>query len=195
MAVPFCATTYLDRDQAGQVEMPLHHDKAAQEVFTLGAKVWKFPGQKYHPGKEGNKRNKELKVTLEQEKSSSVGVCLRANPLTHLRAPSGSAWFPPPPTRWGAASDDRSTGLLSQSTTTSPSGQREAVHLWLSLPGSFMFWIFFFPFSQWRYNAGSLTRPTYPQSSRTRCARQCAGPPSCHLPGAVTPLSGCSAVG
>lgn len=147
MAVPCCATTYLDRDQAGQLEMPLHHGKAAQEVFTLGAKVWEFPGQKYHPGKEGNKRNKELKVTLEQEKSSSVGVCLRANPLTHLRAPSGSAWFPPPPTRWGAVSDDRSTGLLSQSTTTSPSGQREAVHLNPEQALSCSGFIFFFLFT------------------------------------------------
>lgn len=141
-----------------------------------------------------NKRNKAQSVTGVEEKQISGSVFGGRSARSHLRAPSGSAWSPPPPARWGAVSDDRSSGLLSQSTTSSPSGEGEALHLSLSLQGSFCSG-FFFPCSQWTHGAGSRTRPTYPESSRTRCAHRCEGPPSCHPLGAVRPLSGCSAVG
>lgn len=44
--------------------------------------------------------------------------------MTHRFAPTGKAWSPPPLGKWGAFSFDMSTGLLSQSTTSSPSDQR-----------------------------------------------------------------------
>lgn len=65
MKVPCSASTYLYRDQASQLEMPLHHGEPTQEVSTLGAKVWEFPGQKCQPEREGSKRNEEHEATVE----------------------------------------------------------------------------------------------------------------------------------
>lgn len=47
--MPFAASPYLHCDEASQMEMPLHHGKPSQKVFTLGAKVWKFPSQECEP--------------------------------------------------------------------------------------------------------------------------------------------------
>lgn len=104
--------------------MPLHHGEAAQEVSALGAKVWEFPGQDGEPATDG---------TMQLWKTAAEKQMQLSLQATHLRAPSGSAWSPPSPARWGASSDDSSTGLLSPSSTSSPSGQREALHLWLFL--------------------------------------------------------------
>lgn len=71
MMFPCSASSYLYRDQAGQLEMPLHHGEPAQEVSTLGAKVWEFPGQKCQPGTDGNNRNKAQSNSGAEEKQIS----------------------------------------------------------------------------------------------------------------------------
>lgn len=48
------ASPHLHCDQAGQLQVALHHGEAAQEVPALGAKVWEFPGQDGEPATDGS---------------------------------------------------------------------------------------------------------------------------------------------
>lgn len=150
------ASSHLHCDQAGQLEMPLHHGEAAQEVSTLGAKVWEFPGQDREPARHGDQQKA---VTLAQKKSG----------------PPSEGDSPPSPFRQRLVSPAASQvgGFQRRQVNRFVVTIHHQLPIWsergTALVAARLFAVLdFLSFSQQTPRSGSPTRPTYPESSRTQ---------------------------